>query len=78
MKIKKEPSPVTQEQRILECIDNERKLVVYCRTLLREIGPDGASVVKTLLSDHEKHIELLEQLLVEIQELRELSLAMAD
>ena len=78
MKIKKEPSPVSQEQRILECIDNERNLVAYYRTLLDEIGPDGASVMKTLLIEHEKHIELLEQLLVGIHELRELSLAMAD
>jgi len=78
MKNKKELLPVSQEQRILECIEHERELVAYYGALVDEIGPDAASVMKTLHSEHQKHIVLLEQLLLGIEELRELGLAMAD
>ena len=78
MKTKQHALHATQEQRILECIEQERKLAAYYSEVLEDIGPDSARVMKILRGEHQKHIAALEQLLVDLEELREAALAIAD
>ncbi len=71
-------SCTSQEQLILEAIDREELLIEYYRMMKCAIGPDGECLARKLLEEHEKHIALLKNLLHDLEELKDLSIPMAD
>ena len=71
-------SSKSQECRILECIGQEEHIVSFYANLMNHMGPDCEAVIRALVEDHQKHIQLLRNLLDGIEELRDLTGSIAD
>ena len=72
------PQPVSFEDQIREALDREKQLVEYYHDVIGGIGPDAEFIMQQICDEHKKHIGLLERLVVEFEELRELCLPMVD
>jgi len=71
-------SNMTIDEILAEAIDRERSLRDFYNQVITDVGPDAQLLMARLHVQHDEQMCLLGTLLKEIQDLRELSVGMAD
>lgn len=75
---KKTLSQMSVDEIIDEAVRRERALMEFYHYTLCEVGPDACDQMKKLVSQQEERIHLLEKLRDEVNEQRNLTIAIAD
>lgn len=69
---------ISQDEIIKEAIRQEKALMKFYNYMLEEVGPDVRPLMLSLCDQHTNNVLQLQKMLEEIEEFRNLSIAMAD